>query len=208
MELASFLGKRVTTVNARALLGCEVIYHGRQGPVGGLIVETEAYLGDADSAAHAFKHRRSQANRALYNEPGTLYFYTMRGLILMNFVCQPAGTPQGILIRGLQPTVGEDHMQQNRSQRGYGVTNGPAKLTAALGITDRRWNDIAFAESPFEFHEAVRTPQQVIASPRIGVSAGDWQNEPLRFYVSGNPYVSAMRKRDMDEQTGGWTTGI
>lgn len=200
---AAFFSGRPTEEIAKSLLGTELIFHHEVGDVGGLIVETEAYLGDEDTAAHAFGHRQTHANRALFGAPGTLYFYTMRGLILMNLICQPAGTPQGILIRALQPTRGVDLMRQNRPREGVELTNGPAKLTAALGITDLRWNELALTAAPFLLQPR-KNPIAIAQSPRIGVSQGSWHDRELRFFVAGNPYLSKSRKRDQDWTTMGW----
>ncbi|GEK28268.1 DNA-3-methyladenine glycosylase [Furfurilactobacillus siliginis] len=200
-----FFTNRPTERIAADLLGHELLYQGENGTVGGLIVETEAYLGDLDTAAHAFGHRKSSANAALFSEPGTLYFYTMRGLILMNLICQPAGTPQGVLLRAIQPTQGEAKMRELRPQPGEEVTNGPAKLTQALGVTNLQWNNVSLAESPFSITDQRRLiPQEIGTAPRVGVSAGAWQDRELRFYVAGNAYVSGMRKRYMNWATQGW----
>lgn len=200
-----FFTNRPTALIAADLLGHELLYQGENGMVGGLIVETEAYLGDLDTAAHAFGHRKSKANAALFAEPGTLYFYNMRGQILMNFICQPAGTPQGVLLRAIQPTQGEDIMRQLRPRPGEEVTNGPAKLTQALGVTSLQWNNVSLAESPFSITDQRRViPQQIGAAPRVGVSDGAWQDRELRFYVEGNAYVSGIRRRYMNWATQGW----
>ncbi|GAB6093617.1 DNA-3-methyladenine glycosylase [Furfurilactobacillus curtus] len=200
---AAFFSGRPTDQIVKALLGTELIFRSQDGNVGGLIVEAEAYLGDEDTAAHAFGHRQTQANRALFGAPGTLYFYRMRGLILMNLICQPAGVPQGILIRALQPTLGVDLMMQNRTKIGVELTNGPAKLTAALGITDLRWNELALPATPFLLQPR-KKPVAIAQSPRIGVSQGSWHDRELRFFVAGNPYLSKSRKRDQDWTTMGW----
>ena len=73
-----FFTGRPTTVIAQDLLGREVIYNGPQGQLGGLIVETEAYLGESDSASHAYGGRRTDYTESLYGNPGDIYIYQIR----------------------------------------------------------------------------------------------------------------------------------
>ncbi len=117
-----------------------MVYHSQQGQMTTLIVETEAYLGQKDSTAHAFQGHRSVANEALYGPPGTIYIFSLRGRMMLNFITQQREVPQGILIRGIEPIAGREIMEQNRSKQGFELTNGPGKLTEALGITDRTLN--------------------------------------------------------------------
>lgn len=202
---SDFFNNRPTDQIARDMFGLTLLKHTDVGDMGGVIVETEAYMGDQDTTAHAFGHRKSQSNAALFGAPGTLYFYTMRGLILMNLICQPEGTPQGILLRAIEPTIGVDLMQKHRHKQGIELANGPAKMTAAFGVNDLQFNNISLTQSPFTlWRDNHYRPRLVAQSARIGVSKGDWQNRELRFYVAGNPYVSGMGKRDMDWDTRGW----
>ena len=202
---AEFFTGRPTEEIARDLLGVTLIRKNDTGIVGGVIVETEAYLGDQDTAAHAFGHRKSKANAALFAEAGTLYFYTMRGLILMNLICQSVGTPQGVLLRAIEPTLGVKQMTQNRLKDGVELTNGPAKMTAAMGIDSLQFNNTRLEQSPFELDQNDDyQPRQIVSSARIGVSEGGWHDRELRFYVDGNPFVSGMRKRAMNWSTRGW----
>ncbi|MCF6160761.1 MAG: DNA-3-methyladenine glycosylase [Furfurilactobacillus sp.] len=203
---ADFFSGRPTEQIAKDLLGVTLTRKMDDGVVGGVIVETEAYLGDQDTAAHAFGHRKSKANAALFSDPGTLYFYTMRGLILMNLICQPSGTPQGVLLRALEPTVGTRMMEQNRHRTGVDIANGPAKLTAAMGIGTLKYNDMLLSLSPFSLSISGQyQPQQIVSAARVGVSEGEWHDRQLRFYVEGNPYVSGMKKKEMDWDNHGWT---
>ncbi|WP_421017301.1 DNA-3-methyladenine glycosylase [Furfurilactobacillus cerevisiae] len=202
---ADFFTGRPTEKIAKDLLGVTLTRKTDSGIVGGVIVETEAYLGDQDTAAHAFGHRKSKANAALFDEAGTLYFYTMRGSILMNLICQSIGTPQGVLLRAIEPTIGIEQMTQNRPRAGVELTNGPAKMTAAMGVVSLRFNNTHLDQSQFALNkDDEHQPQQIVSSARIGVSEGNWHDRELRFYVGGNPYVSRMRKREMDWTTRGW----
>lgn len=77
-DYQKFFTGRPTTVIAQSLLGKQLVYRGGQEPVAGLIVETEAYLGEGDSASHAFNGRRTNYSESLYGDPGNIYVYQIR----------------------------------------------------------------------------------------------------------------------------------
>ncbi|HIW71825.1 MAG TPA: DNA-3-methyladenine glycosylase [Candidatus Levilactobacillus faecigallinarum] len=203
--LGDFYTGRPTEDIARDLLGHELIYTTPAGTLSGWIVETEAYLGEKDTAAHAFNGRYTAANAALYDAPGTIYIYVLRGYYMLDVATQAAGTPQGILIRGLEPHQGINLMRQHRPKPDPDISNGPGKLTAALGLQSKALNRTMLgAQNLTITPTATRIPAAVNATARVGVSDGSWQNRPLRYVVAGNPYVSASRKRDWDRINHGW----
>ncbi|WP_261809577.1 DNA-3-methyladenine glycosylase [Levilactobacillus humaensis] len=203
--LADFYTGRPTPQIAQDLLGHELVYQTPAGTMSGWIVEAEAYLGEQDTAAHAFNGRYTAANAALYDAPGTIYIYILRGYYMFDVATQAEGTPQGILIRGIEPHEGLDLMQQNRDKPVPDVTNGPGKLMAALGIQSKDLNRTMLgAQNLTITPTATRIPRKVAATSRVGVSAGSWQDRPLRFTVAGNPFVSGSRKRDWDRDGHGW----
>ncbi|MFC6254656.1 DNA-3-methyladenine glycosylase [Secundilactobacillus hailunensis] len=204
--MAAFFSGRATVDITRDLLGKLLRYESPKGLVSGYIVEAEAYLGAADSAAHAYQGRRTKANDALYGAPGNVYIYTSRGYYAFDIATQNQGEPQGILIRGVEPKAGLDIMQANRPKAGSELTNGPGKLMQAFGVNDLRWNNVMITDSPFKIDlQDQRVPAQIQSSARIGVSKrGGQTNAPYRYYVAGNPYVSGMRKREMNLATHGW----
>ena len=202
-----FFSGRPTTTIAKDLLGHELVYHGPQGTLSGIIVETEAYLGIDDSASQAFGDRHTNYTASLYGNPGDLYIYQIRGMVCCDIVAQPANEPQGILIRGLEPWQGANQMAANRQTSGVNVSNGPAKLMAALGISDRQLDGLAMGAAPLQVKlTATKIPLKVDAGPRIGVNpSGKDAQQPLRFTVHGNPYVSHTQRRN-DRDDHGWTT--
>ncbi len=205
MTIENFFANATTDIITQNLLGHELLYQSPQGVVGGLIVEAESYMGIKDSAAHSFQGRRSPSNEALYGSAGTIYIYSIYGHYMFDIATQAAGEPQGILIRALQPTQGEKIMEQNRHLNGYNLTNGPGKLMAALGINSFALNQQLLSQSPLSISpQRKKEPRRIIAAPRVNVSAGAWQNRPLRFYVAGNPYVSGTAKRSWELSTWGW----
>ncbi|QLL78731.1 DNA-3-methyladenine glycosylase [Ligilactobacillus saerimneri] len=201
-----FFTGRPTPRIAQDLLGTTLYYHGPKGTVGGLIVETEAYLGENDSASHAYNGRRTAYTESLYGLPGTIYLYQIRGHYCLDIAVQAQDVPHGVLIRGLEPCLNPEQMAANRRQTGFAISNGPAKLVQALGINSRKLDGQPLENNILTIDIARHyIPREIAVSSRIGVNLNKKDgNAPLRFYVQGNPYVSQMRKRDMDLSKHGW----
>ncbi|KRL75702.1 DNA-3-methyladenine glycosylase [Secundilactobacillus paracollinoides] len=204
-QLTKFFTDGTTPEIAQRLLGCRIQYETPNGPLTGLIVETEAYVGPSDAAAHAFAGRRTKRNEALYDAPGTIYMFQSRQYVLLNFITQPVDVPEGILIRGVEPEQGIETMQANRGTSGASLTNGPGKLTQAFGMF------MALNQTPLNVGALsldllpVRHPNQVASSARIGVpNKGEWTSAPLRYFVAINPYVSKITKKTIDQAHHGW----
>lgn len=203
----AFFRNGTTDQIAQKLLGTTLNYQDPSGQLfSGLVVETEAYLGEQDSAAHAFQGRHTAANDPLYGPAGTIYIYSIYGHYLFNVVTQEVGVPQGVLIRAIQPTVGIEQMQINRHQTGYNLTNGPGKVMAAFGIHNLNFNGQLVDRTPLWIDVSQpKKPQTIVASARIGVeNQGEWASKPYRYLVGGNPYVSKIRKREVDLINLGW----
>ena len=177
---------RPTVDVARDLLG-KVLVH---GPTAGAIVETEAYLGGGDLAAHSARGITGRT-RVIFGPPGHAYVYFIYGMHeCLNLVCEPAGRPGCVLIRALQPLSGLHLMRQRRpaARRDQDLASGPGKLTLALGIT-RAQNGADVTRGAL----VVRRPREerrleIAVTPRIGIS--QCADLPLRFVVRGNPFVS------------------
>ena len=125
---------RPTTETAKALLGVKVIYEDEFQTYSGYIVETEAYLGFTDRAAHGFGGKQTPKVTSLYKRGGTIYGHVMHTHLLVNFVTQNEGVPEGVLIRAIEPLDGIEMMKHNRNKSGYELTNGPGKWTKAFNI--------------------------------------------------------------------------
>jgi DNA-3-methyladenine glycosylase len=171
---------------ARGLLG-KVIVH---GAAAGRIVETEAYLGREDAAAHAFRGMTPRT-RVLFGPPGHAYVYFIYGMHeCLNLVAEPEGRPGCVLIRALEPLCGLELMRQRRpaARRVEELTSGPGKLTAALAITRRHYG-ADLTRGALTVRALKREPAvEVVSAPRVGIRhASDW---PLRFYIAGNRFVS------------------
>ena len=180
---------------ARLLLGKILVRRGRGGPLAGRIVETEAYLGEHDAAAHAASGRTAR-NQVLYGPPGHAYIYNIYGLhACFNVSCLPVGDPGGVLVRALEPLQGIAQMRRNRGlNESAGIdqlTSGPGKLCQALGITRAADNglDLTIAGGRIGLVEDDFQCGEIRVTPRIGISkAADW---PLRFFLAGHACVSA-----------------
>lgn len=206
MNWETFFQTKSTVEIARELLGCSLTYNFQDQDLGGYIVETEAYLGTKDRAAHSFGGHRSPANEGLYRPGGTLYIYAQRQYFFFDIATQKAGQAEGVLVRAIDPAWGIEQMQHNRHGKG-GVllTNGPAKMMQALGIKSRHWDLHFLTETPFKLdQQPKKVPRKILAAARIGIKQDDpyWAKRKLRFFVSGNPYVSDMKKANYQKDHG------
>ena len=182
---------------ARRLLG-QRLFHVVDGQrVAGLIVETEAYLGYEDRAAHSFNWRRTERTQTMFADGGTAYVFLNYGIHhLLNIVVGRVDVPQAVLLRAVEPTEGLDLMYSRRpkTKRDRDLCSGPGKLGAAFGI-DRSLDGVDLTTSPSLFVERLRrntvTDSKIKTTTRVGVDyAGEWADAPLRYYLRGNPHVS------------------
>lgn len=203
-QLIDYFNTETTENVARYLLGMYLEHETPSGTLGGFIVDCEAYLGPEDEAAHSYGMRATPRVRAMYEKPGTIYLYTMHTHLILNMITQPEGTPQGVMIRGLEPVDGVAQMIRNRHGRaGAMISDGPGKLVEALGITRELYGDSIFTSSLHLVPEKRRIPKKIEALPRIGIpNKGIWTEKPLRFVVSGNPYITNQRKALLEENNG------
>ncbi|GAB4549156.1 MAG: DNA-3-methyladenine glycosylase [Phycisphaerales bacterium] len=166
-----------------------------------MIVETEAYLGVPDLAAHSKGGRLTERTAPMFDRPGTAYVFMTYGMHhCFNVVCAEVGDPCAVLVRALEPVEGIETMRRRRSAGRDGVVrhrdlcSGPAKLCKALGI-DRSLSGVDLCDHPglcIEEAPAWHDRGWRLANgPRIGVDyAGEWAAKPLRWWVEGNAHVS------------------
>ncbi|WP_214742623.1 DNA-3-methyladenine glycosylase [Exiguobacterium sp. s48] len=178
---------------ARALLGQYLVRRHPEGDIIAKIVETEAYLGAIDRAAHSFGGRRTKRTEVMFGQPGHVYTYQMHTHTLLNVVSGPVGTPEAVLIRAVEPIQGHEWIATNRpGVKRYDQTNGPGKLTKALGITMDLYGH-SFQQDPLYIVEG-ETEVVIEAGPRIGIpNTGEARDYPYRFFERDNPYVSKFR---------------
>ena len=175
---------------ARELLGNYLVHRFDGCGLAGRIVETEAYLGTGDPAAHSARGL-TERTRVLFGPPGHAYVYLIYGMHeCLNLVTEPAGQAGCVLIRALEPVCGIEEMRRRRpkAKRPRDLASGPGKLTQAMGITREHYGaDVT--RGPLQ----VRLPKvprgfEVQTAARIGISLS--RELPLRFFVKGNPHVS------------------
>ncbi len=171
---------------ARELLG-KILVH---GPTAGRIVETEAYLGLDDKAAHAASGL-TERTRVIFGPPGHAYVYLIYGMYeCLNLVAEADGIPGCVLIRALEPVTGIRLMWERRpaARRREDLASGPGKLTLALGI-DRSHYGADVTRGPLTVRRLHKEPEyKVQVTPRIGIRhCSDW---PLRYVIAGNPSLS------------------
>ena len=178
---------------ARALLGQYLVRRHPEGDIIAKIVETEAYLGAIDRAAHSFGGRRTKRTEVMFGQPGHVYTYQMHTHTLLNVVSGPIGTPEAVLIRAVEPIQGQTFIASNRpGVKRYDQTNGPGKLTKALGITMNLYGH-SFQQDPLYIAEG-EAGVVIEVGPRIGISnTGEARDYPYRFFERDNPYVSKFR---------------
>jgi DNA-3-methyladenine glycosylase len=160
---------------AKALLGATLVFQDKRVR----IVETEAYVGPHDLAAHSSRGRTPRTE-VMFGPPGHAYVYLIYGMYeLLNVVTGAEGDAQAVLIRSAEPLSGAL----------AGETDGPGKLTRALGLT-RTYNRHDLTVPPLTI-AAGTPPARIVTTTRVGVDyAGPWKDAPLRFYDADSPYVS------------------
>lgn len=191
---------RDSLVVARELLGKVLVHEVEGRRLAAKIVETEAYMGVIDKAAHSYGGKRTKRVEVMYGEPGYSYVYLIYGMYhCFNIVTREAGVPQAVLIRALEPVEGHEVMALNRFQKEYGqlsksqnkgLTNGPGKLCRALAI-DRKQNGEDLHGASLYVEEGVQEDFAVVSAKRVGIDYAQEAADYLwRFYIEGNPYVS------------------
>jgi DNA-3-methyladenine glycosylase len=173
---------------ARELLGKALLRRSDGQWLGGLIVETEAYLSSGDLASHSARGKK-RSNAAMFGPPGTLYVYPIHAKYCMNAVTQAEGIGSAVLIRAIEPVWGTPQMQANRETDDLRrTTRGPAMLCQALRV-DRDFDAVDLLASDEITIASVRSePPRIVASKRIGISSS--ADLMLRFFADGNWFVS------------------
>jgi len=168
---------------AVSLLGKLLVHQTDVGLRIGRLVEVEAYLGREDRAAHSFKGITPRT-RVMFGEAGHAYVYLIYGMHhCMNVVTGPRESGSAVLLRALEPVQGLD-----------ADTRGPGRLARAMNIDKRLYGaDLCAADSTLYLADDGYAPEKILTSARIGVHyAGEWADEPLRYYVAESLWVSKV----------------
>jgi len=190
---ASFY-RRATAVVARDLLGCRLI---RRFPDGGtravVIVETEAYLGVKDRAAHTWNGRKTPRVAPMWGPGGHGYVYFVYGMHhCLNVVTRDEGNAEAVLLRAAvsEEWWGERPSPSSFSKQNILLLSGPAKLCAYLGVTTAL-SGVSLSGPELQICRGPRRDFDVLVGPRVGVDyAGEAAAWLLRFAVAGCPAVT------------------
>jgi len=176
--------ERRTLAIARDLIGMHLVHDDGTRVRRGRIVETEAYQGPRDLAAHSARGRTART-AVMFGAPGHAYVYFIYGFWnCLNVVTGGVGVPHAVLLRALEPLAGLT-----------GRARGPGLLCRAMDI-DRRFNGIDLLGDELWLEVGHGAAPRVARSARIGVDyAGEWALKPWRFFERGSPYVSGVRTR-------------
>ncbi len=187
------------------LLGKLIVVPDENGQrISGLIVETEAYLGTTDRAAHSYNGRRTPRNEATYLKGGHAYVFFIYGMYYqLNVVTGPVDQPHVVLIRAIEPVEGIETMRERRgflsepgaiatgSKRDTNLTSGPGKLCIALNIDKTLNAENLLAKKIWLEDHRTFTAEEIANGKRIGIDyAAEDAEKPWRFWVKGNEYVS------------------
>jgi DNA-3-methyladenine glycosylase len=203
-----YLTEDVVSV-AKQLLGKVITTNINGITTSGIIVETEAYRGPDDKACHAYGGRCTDRTKTMFENGGSAYVYICYGMHpMMNVVTAPKGVPHAVLIRAIQPIDGIDTMCARRQFETLkpNLTNGPAKLAVALGISKSLDGAVLYNEDQAIklYNQGLKVQEhEIISGPRVGMShhVGSFAHWPWRFYIKNNAYVSKPLKVDY---TGKW----
>lgn len=215
---------RDSLIVAKELLGKYIVHNHKGKTLMAKIVETEAYMGIEDKAAHSYGGRRTPRVEVMYGPPGHVYVFLIYGMYnCFNVVTGQVDDPQAVLVRAVEPTAEIDQLSINRfgkvfselkSAQQSALTNGPGKLCKGLAI-DRTHNGMdlcnesvqscvtqndliqseSFLNDSIQIAEIDTHVFEIVSSKRVGIDyAEEAASFPWRFYIKGNPHVSVKDK--------------
>ncbi|HSB84509.1 MAG TPA: DNA-3-methyladenine glycosylase [Nitrosarchaeum sp.] len=162
---------RDTVIVAKSMLGKKLVRKIGNNEISGIIIETEAYRHKDDPASHAFR-KITERNRVMFEEVGIAYVYFTYGMhYCFNVVAKNSKFDAGaVLIRGIMPEKGIEIMKKNRGVADIKkLTDGPAKITQAFGITKEHYGVDLTKDPKLFITEGIKNHEKIIASPRIGI---------------------------------------
>ncbi len=178
---------------AKDLLGKLIVFPDNGPRVSAMIVETEAYLGETDRAAHSYGGRRTPRNEIMYAGGGHVYVFFVYGMYYQfNIVTGSIDTPHAILVRAAEPIENIEIMRERRgAMKDQNLTSGPGKLCIALSIDrDLNGENLRGKRIWLEDHRSF-APNEIAAGKRIGIDyAGEDAEKLWRFWVKDNVFVS------------------
>ncbi|WP_017416274.1 DNA-3-methyladenine glycosylase [Clostridium tunisiense] len=200
MKLDKTFYRRDTLPVAKELLGKKLVHKINGRILSGIIVETEAYMGIQDKAAHSYGGRKTERTKVMFEAGGVSYIYFIYGLYYcFNVVTAEEGIPQAVLIRAVQPVEGIEDMALLRANKNIkeltkkqiiNIANGPAKLCSALKL-DKTLNAVSLTSDILYIEDVNYNNFEIVETTRIGIDyAEEAKDYPWRFYIKDNPYIS------------------
>lgn len=200
--LQKFYTRGDTLQIARDLLGKMLVVPMETGKrVAGMIVETEAYLGAIDKAAHSYNNRRTQRNEITYAAGGKVYIFFIYGMYFqLNIVTNEAEVPHVVLIRAVEPVENIEIMRERRLAKNpsakmpdKNLTSGPGKLCIAFDITSRYNGANLLGKQIWLENHKTFPAEEILTGKRVGIDyAEEFAEMPWRFWVKGNSFVSKI----------------
>lgn len=192
---------RKTLKVAHDLLGKYIVRETHGHRLVGKIVEVEAYIGSIDKGAHSYKYKKTPRTEVMFGPPGHAYIYLIYGMYYcLNVVTEKEGEPCAVLIRGVEPVDGVDHMAFLRYQKPLkditkaqeiSLTNGPGKICKAFNITKEQNRHPLWKDDFFIANGVIVGDSQIIKSKRINIDYAEEAKDFLwRYSIKNNPYVS------------------
>ncbi|MCB2296637.1 DNA-3-methyladenine glycosylase [Clostridium tagluense] len=201
MKLTREFYAKETLQVAKELLGKVVVHEVNGVKLKGKIVETEAYIGSIDKASHAYGGKKTPRLEALYGKPGIAYVYFIYGMYhCFNVITKEEGSPEGVLIRAIEPIEGIDEMSKLRFNKVYNeltkaqfknLSSGPSKLCIAMNINKEN-NKQDLCPGNLYIEESMDKEKiEIIEAKRIGIDyAEEAKDFKWRFYIKDNVWVS------------------
>lgn len=173
---------------ARSLLGR--ILHGNGVAV--RITEVEAYGGVNDPASHAYA--RTARSEIMFGEPWRLYVYRSYGMhFCVNVVTGPTETASAVLIRAGAVVDGIELARRRRPEvKDVALARGPGNLARTLGLTLDDLGTDLLGPDGVRLGEPPTEAPEISEGPRVGISKA--ADVPWRFWITGDPTVSAYRR--------------
>ena len=204
LDADAYVGNTVAI--AKSLLGKYLVRRLQAELLVCRITETEAYVGAIDKACHAYGYRRTARNAVMFGPPGHAYIYLIYGMhCCLNFVTNPEGEPDAVLLRGLSPVWGIDAMSRLRFGKPYeeltahqrkNLLNGPGKCCQALALdramngTDLTADELFICTSPADvgLPDIPPRPFRIRAEKRVGIDYAEEARDFLwRFILEDTP---------------------
>lgn len=194
MRLGREFYMRDAVTTAKELLGKIIVKKRVDGKIfSGRITEVEAYMGVVDKASHSYGNRRTKRTEVMYKEGGFSYVFLIYGMYdCFNVIVSHKGNPEAVLIRGVEPLENKELMSAERKvKKEKDISNGPGKLTKALGITRADNGEDLVTSDTIWLEDDGYIVENIIETTRIGIDyAEEDALKPWRFYIKDNIFVS------------------